>query len=243
MTDTEATLDLPVAKLLEQVSNFANADLAGIGLETFFIMMLVSLVTSLFVSILYLHFYGSRATGSQIHRSFPLLGLAVTAIFVCIQFSLPLSLGLLGALSIVRFRTPIKEPEEIGFIMVIISSSIAIATLNFGFLAIMLFFFILALLALTFGPKWVRRDIQDGVIVLTIPTSEFTAKSSALFDLLEQDLVSGRLESITKSDADSIISYSFKELEKDSAAKLQGAVSKFLTLKDWSVYFSQRVSL
>ena len=29
-----------------------------------------------------------------------------------VLLSLPLSLGLLGALSIVRFRTPIKEPEE-----------------------------------------------------------------------------------------------------------------------------------
>ena len=71
-----------------------------------------------------LNFYGRRATGSEIHRAFPLIAIAVTAIFICIQFSLPLSLGLLGALSIVRFRTPIKEPEEIGFLMVVIATSL-----------------------------------------------------------------------------------------------------------------------
>ena len=38
-----------------------------------------------------------------------------------------MSLGLLGALSIVRFRTPIKEPEEIGFLMVVIATSLAIS--------------------------------------------------------------------------------------------------------------------
>jgi len=31
---------------------------------------------------------------------------------------------LLGALSIVRFRTPIKEPEEIGFIMLVVASAL-----------------------------------------------------------------------------------------------------------------------
>ena len=234
---------MPVTKLLEQVRNFAAADLAAIGLGTFFVMMLISLVTSLAVATLYLHFYGSRATGSQIHRSFPLLGIAITAIFVCIQFSLPLSLGLLGALSIVRFRTPIKEPEEIGFIMVIIASSISIATLNLDFLVVLLFVSVLALVALAFGPKWVRREIQDGVIVLTIPTSELTTKSSALFKLIEQHLGSGRLESITKSDEDSIVTYSFKELEKNPAAKLEHTVGELLTVKDYSVYFSQRASL
>ena len=41
-----------------------------------------------------------------------LIGPSVTLLFICVQLSLPLSLGLLGALSIVRFRVPIKEPEE-----------------------------------------------------------------------------------------------------------------------------------
>jgi len=236
-------LDLKIAKLLEQVRDFANTDLADLGLWTFLAMMLVSLLTSLFISALYLHFYGSRATGSQIHRSFPLLGLAITAIFVGIQFSLPLSLGLLGALSIVRFRTPIKEPEEIGFIMVVIASSIMIATFNLDFLGIMLFVSVLALLALAYGPKWIQRELHDGIIVLTTPTSELSSRLSGLVDLLDQHLVDGRLDSISKSEEDSIISYSFRGIEKQSAAELQDIVDNYLTLKDWSIYFSGRSSL
>ena len=90
----------------------------------------------MFIAYLYVHFYSNRATGSQVHRAFPLLGISITAIFVTLQFSLPLSLGLLGALSIVRFRTPIKEPEEIGFIMLVISTSIAVATFKLSFVGI-----------------------------------------------------------------------------------------------------------
>ena len=107
--------------------------------------MAMSLLSSLFIAYLYVHFYSNRATGSQVHRAFPLLGISITAIFVTIQFSLPLSLGLLGALSIVRFRTPIKEPEEIGFIMLVIAASIATATFKLAFVGIM---FVVALVAL-----------------------------------------------------------------------------------------------
>ena len=66
------------------------------------VALIGSLISSFLVSFLYVRFYGSRATGSQIHRSFLLIGPSITAIFIAIQFSLPLSLGLLGALSIVR---------------------------------------------------------------------------------------------------------------------------------------------
>ena len=85
----------------------ANTPAMGqIGIAGFMLLLVVSLASSLLAAFLYLQFYASRATGSQVHRAFPLLGISITAIFVAIQFSLPLSLGLLGALSIVRFRTP-----------------------------------------------------------------------------------------------------------------------------------------
>lgn len=107
-----------------------NEEMANVGLTTFFILLLVSFFASLYISRLYVRFYRPRGTGSLAYRSFPLLGISVTAIFICVQFSLPLSLGLLGALSIVRFRTPIKEPEEVGFIMLTIATAISCATFN-----------------------------------------------------------------------------------------------------------------
>lgn len=115
-----------------------HEEMANIGLTTFFILLLVSFFASLYISRLYVRFYRPRGTGSLAYRSFPLLGVSVTAIFICVQFSLPLSLGLLGALSIVRFRTPIKEPEEVGFIMLTIATAISCATFNLLFLLILL---------------------------------------------------------------------------------------------------------
>ena len=140
-------MDAELNKWLTNLSGFGSQKMEDIGFVPFLVVMGISLLCSLFISFLYVKFYKSRATGSQIHRAFPLLGVSVTAIFICIQFSLPLSLGLLGALSIVRFRTPIKEPEEIGFIMLAIATSICCATFNMFFLGIILVVAVAALVA------------------------------------------------------------------------------------------------
>ena len=47
----------------------------------FIFLMAVSLAGAFLASLLYVQFYSSRATGSQVHRAFPLLGLSITAIF------------------------------------------------------------------------------------------------------------------------------------------------------------------
>src|SRR5688572_16985197 len=153
----------------QQLDNLFGAVTQGSGPQVtplaFLMLMAISLLSSLFISYLYVHFYSNRATGSQVHRAFPLLGISITAIFVTIQFSLPLSLGLLGALSIVRFRTPIKEPEEIGFIMLVICVSIATATFKLAFVGVI---FVVALAAL-FGMSAARRlsgAASDGTIVV-----------------------------------------------------------------------------
>ena len=93
--------------------------------------MFFSVAASAVVVRIYNRFYLYRELGVQIERSFMLFALTITGIFIGIQFSLPLSLGLLGALSIIRFRVPVKDPEEVAYLMIIIASSILSATFNF----------------------------------------------------------------------------------------------------------------
>lgn len=50
-------------------------------------------------------------------RIFPLYSIAIFAIITVIQSSIALSLGLVGALSIIRFRTAIKEPEQLIYLL------------------------------------------------------------------------------------------------------------------------------
>ena len=54
----------------------------------------------------------------------PLLSQITFLIILIVKSSLALSLGLIGALSIVRFRTPIKEPEELVYLFLAIALGI-----------------------------------------------------------------------------------------------------------------------
>ena len=61
---------------------------------------------------------------------FPFILLTTVLIISVVKSSLALSLGLVGALSIVRFRTPIKEPEELAYLFVAIAMSSVVGGLN-----------------------------------------------------------------------------------------------------------------
>jgi hypothetical protein len=102
--------------LADRFAGLSSPDPDQIGFGAFGFALLLALAASLLIALLYVRYAAARGAAMEMHRVFPLLGIAVTAIFICIQLSLPLSLGLLGALSIVRFRTPVKEPEEVGII-------------------------------------------------------------------------------------------------------------------------------
>jgi hypothetical protein len=193
--------------------------MSQIGVWRFLFLMATSLAASLAASYLYLQFYASRTTGSEVHRAFPLLGISITAIFICIQFSLPLSLGLLGALSIVRFRTPIKEPEEIGFIMLVIASSIAVATSKLNFVAI-LFAVAVAALALQTAGRRFGRERVGGTIVVTVPAGD-ALDGQALADLLRQRLAGARLESIAQGDGHTVYAYHFRSVSPQALLALQ----------------------
>ena len=57
----------------------------------------------------------------------PILSAVVFLVIVVVKSSLALSLGLVGALSIVRFRTPVKEPEELVYLFLAISIGLGYA--------------------------------------------------------------------------------------------------------------------
>jgi len=224
---------------LTSLSGFGTQRMEDVGILPFLTVMIVSLLCALFISFLYVRFYKRRATGSQVHRTFPLLGISITAIFITIQFSLPLSLGLLGALSIVRFRTPIKEPEEIGFIMLVVSTSLCCATFNMLFLGITLFVAVVALFVLNLGGRLWKGRLNDGMLIIRVPAQEYSAKSSQLLDFLEKKLPKGRIDSITENHDESVISYSFIHLEKSILLELKNELKNIASNVTSNFFFNR----
>lgn len=162
-----------------------------------------ALVCSIVAVLMYNYFYGSENVGAGVQRSFLLMGPAITALFLGIQFSLPLSLGLLGALSIIRFRTPVKDPAEIGFVMLLIGAAIGSATFNYLLVGIL---FLLAFLSLM-GLRLARGHSGGGrsSLIVTLDSPEYAKQEGKLTSFIASKLRGVRLESIsTLADATSL---------------------------------------
>ena len=93
---------------------------------------LFSFILCVLMSFILRYFYIRRSyslTGkSHIGSILPILSTVVFLVIVVVKSSLALSLGLVGALSIVRFRTPIKEPEELVYLFLAISIGLGFAS-------------------------------------------------------------------------------------------------------------------
>ena len=93
---------------------------------TFTINVLLAAVLSFILSIIYIRFGASLSNRRRFARNFILLAMTTTMIITIIKFSLALSLGLVGALSIVRFRAAIKEPEELVYLFLSIGIGVGL---------------------------------------------------------------------------------------------------------------------
>jgi hypothetical protein len=81
---------------------------------------------SLYVRELFRRFSSTISNRDSLANIFPLLTLTTISVIFVVRSSLALSLGLVGALSIVRFRAAIKEPEELVFLFFCIAIGLAI---------------------------------------------------------------------------------------------------------------------
>lgn len=81
----------------------------------------IAALLGLLLGQVYIRFGTSLSNRRLFARNFLILVVTTTLIISIVRSSLALSLGLVGALSIVRFRAAIKEPEELAFLFLAIS--------------------------------------------------------------------------------------------------------------------------
>lgn len=209
--------------MLDAVESYEKIS-ENLDIGMFALALAVSLAASLVVAALYRAFYESRGTGSQIHKSFAMLALAITTLFLCIQVSIPLSLGLLGSLSIIRFRTPIKEPEEIGSLMLVIASSIAAATFHFAFITVML-----ALAAATqFAAsrfRGSRHSRRDGMLTATVPDADAAEAMKSVSGVLADAAAYHSVLSSSSHGGETSVQVTFSGLRRD-VCSVQDAIRK-----------------
>ncbi len=97
-----------------------NSALSGTFLGDFNVfdiisVILVTLIVSLYMFYIYKKTYSGNVYSHKFNVSLVMMALITSMVIMTISSNLVLSLGMVGALSIVRFRTAVKEPLDIVF--------------------------------------------------------------------------------------------------------------------------------
>lgn len=88
--------------------------------------MILGGLLALYIRALYKRFSSSVSNRDNFANIFPVLTVITVVIIFVVKSSLALSLGLVGALSIVRFRAAIKTPEELVYLFFCIGVGLAL---------------------------------------------------------------------------------------------------------------------
>lgn len=121
------------------------------------------------LSLLYRYYGNSLSNRKAFGQNFVMLAVTTMLIITVVKSSLALSLGLVGALSIVRFRSAIKEPEELTFLFL----NIAIG-LGFGAdqkIPLIIGFIFIALFLIIRKALMVKNQSENKNLIVTIQTN------------------------------------------------------------------------
>ena len=123
-TNTETTPS--TFTLTSFLSDLSSSQSSTFELSTFIINLGLSVLLSFILSRVYVHWGSSLSNRRRFAANFMLITVTTTFIILVVRSSVALSLGLVGALSIVRFRAAIKEPEELAYLFFAISIGIGL---------------------------------------------------------------------------------------------------------------------
>jgi hypothetical protein len=160
--------------------NYLAQTQAPISVLGFFISLIFTALTAYVVKRAYARFGQALSNRSNFGNIFVPLALTTMVIITIVKSSLALSLGLVGALSIVRFRAAIKEPEELVYLFICIA-------IGLGFGANQALITIVGVTVLVFVVAVIRRhaDAPNSIHVMYLTISKASDVRLDLEKLIE----------------------------------------------------------
>ena len=112
------------------MNGFSFSDIFSITLSPLQVILtlVIALLVGLFVFFIYKKTFGGVMYSRNFNLSLIMLTLVTSLMLMLINNNLALSMGMVGALSIIRFRTAVKDPIDTVFMFWAVGEGIAIGT-------------------------------------------------------------------------------------------------------------------
>ena len=202
--------------------------------ETDYLVIIVSLFFCIIASfvLMYVYRYRSNSLSSktQIGPIIPLLSNITFLVIVIVKSSLALSLGLVGALSVIRFRTPIKEPEDLAFLFLAIAIGIGYGALQI-YATTIVFLVIISIIWFFLSRKALSISNDFNLIIETENKSSDDYFNKVL-DVLKSNSEETSIVKIEKDQNSTLFYYRISFKDADSIkATMDGLKKNFKDLK------------
>ena len=191
---------------LQAIQDFMALQTIQVPVWGFLLNLILAAVLAYCVGRLYIRYGSSLSNRNSFAKTFVLLAVTTTLVISIIKSSLALSLGLVGALSIVRFRAAIKEPEELSYLFLNIAIGLGLgadqklATLvGFVFIAVYLV-----------GKHYLtgRTNIDNQNLILNVSVVEpGTDAMARIIEIIEKHTIKANLKRFDENTSSLDISF------------------------------------
>jgi len=181
---------------MEEISNiirqaFAGMALTGADIFNIFFSLLLAFLIALAISQVYKITHRGVNYELTFMTSLVILAPIVAVVMMFIRGNLVLSLGLVGSLSIIRFRTPIKDTRDMVYLFWSIAVGLGAGTHNWG-LVILASAFLVAAIFILYLIKYGRSQNHDFILVVS-GSSEYV--SDSLLEIIRKYAKDSRIRS------------------------------------------------
>ena len=114
-------------KVLEALSEMQTK----MPIETVFLILVIAFIVAMIIYLTYKNTYTGVMYNPRFNVSLVMITMITTIVMVVIGSNISVSLGMVGALSIIRFRTAVKDPRDTAFIFWGVVSGLACGTQNY----------------------------------------------------------------------------------------------------------------
>lgn len=152
----------------EDINFFINQNVQ-IDILNFILSLICAVILSFFVQLFYIKYSSSLSNRKEFSKNFVILAVTTCIVIMIVKSSLALSLGLVGALSIVRFRAAIKEPEELVYLFLIIAIGLGCGANQLVITTVGIIFSLILIVIYSGYSKKSKKNIEDiinlGIII------------------------------------------------------------------------------
>ncbi len=151
----------------KSLSNFFLNENVEINLTNFGINLIIVVILSFLIKIIYNKYSLSLSNKDYFSKNFLILGVTTCLVITIVKSSLALSLGLVGALSIVRFRAAIKEPEELVYLFLIIATGLGVGANQVKITILGVLVALIIIIILSFFSQKKIQNIDSNILQLS----------------------------------------------------------------------------